>query len=216
MNNFTAIIQVKSGEMRYTPNDQKPVYDGLIELMPVYGGENPQPFAIQCSAWNKTAEIMSKYKPGTALIASGFLGMINVEQDGIKGTIARFSISEVMPTEGRLIAFNKLNILGNVGGDPEVQYFESGRNKTRLSLAVSRSKDATDWFSVELWGRPAQVAEQYVSKGSKIAITGSLKIETWTDKTTGLLRSKPIISGDRLYLVNPHQMIQFSVITLSG
>ncbi|MDJ0535942.1 MAG: single-stranded DNA-binding protein [Xenococcaceae cyanobacterium MO_207.B15] len=52
-----------------------------------------------------------------------------------------------------------------------------------------------------MWGKTAEVAGNYVKKGSLIGVKGSLKIETWTDRNTGKLRSKPVIRVDRLELL---------------
>jgi single-strand DNA-binding protein len=98
---------------------------------------------------------------------------------------------------------NVVNLVGRVGGDPEVRYFESGSVKCSLTLAVNRmSKDEQpDWFNLELWGKTAEVAANYVRKGSLVGIQGSLKLDTWSDRTTGAHRSKPVIKVDKLDLL---------------
>jgi single-strand DNA-binding protein len=73
-----------------------------------------------------------------------------------------------------------------------------------LTLAVnrqSRNNDQPDWFNLELWGKTAEVAANYVRKGSLIGITGALKFETWKDRNTGVNRSKPVIRVERLELL---------------
>ncbi len=102
------------------------------------------------------------------------------------------------------MSLNIVHLVGRVGGDPEVKCFESGKTKCTLTLAVNRQSSKTDepdWFTLEVWGKTAEVAANYVRKGSLIGIKGSLKIETWTDRTTGANRSKPIIRVDRLDLL---------------
>jgi single-strand DNA-binding protein len=98
---------------------------------------------------------------------------------------------------------NSVNLVGRVGGDPDVKYFESGKVKAKLSLAVNRqSKNKeTDWFELEIWGKTAEVAANYVRKGSLIGISGSLKIDRWDDRTSGAQRSKPVIKVDKLDLL---------------
>ena len=65
-----------------------------------------------------------------------------------------------------------------------------------------RSRDEEpDWFNIEIWGKQAQIAADYVRKGSLIGITGSLKIDSWKDKNTGEDRYKPVIRVDRLNLL---------------
>ncbi len=94
------------------------------------------------------------------------------------------------------MSLNVVTLVGRAGKEPEVRYFDSGSVKCTLTLAVdrmSRNNDQPDWFSLELWGKDAEVAAQYVRKGSLIGVKGSLKFETWTDRTTGAHRSAPII-----------------------
>ncbi|HEY9690945.1 MAG TPA: single-stranded DNA-binding protein [Oculatellaceae cyanobacterium] len=103
-----------------------------------------------------------------------------------------------------MMNLNLVNLVGRVGGEPDVKYFESGSVKCNLTLAVNRrtrNGEQPDWFNLELWGKTAEVAGNYVRKGSLIGVQGSLKIETWSDRTTGANRSKPVIKVDRLDLL---------------
>jgi single-strand DNA-binding protein len=61
--------------------------------------------------------------------------------------------------------------------------------------------DEPDWFTLEIWGKQAQVAADYVRKGSLLGIIGSFKLDRWTDRTTGEERSKPVVRVDRLELL---------------
>jgi single-strand DNA-binding protein len=100
---------------------------------------------------------------------------------------------------------NTISLVGNAGRDPEVRYFESGTVVANLSMAVrgmSRD-DEPDWFNLQIWGKTAQVAADYVRKGSLIGITGRMTSEKWTDRNTGEERSKPIVKVDRLELLGP-------------
>jgi single-strand DNA-binding protein len=102
------------------------------------------------------------------------------------------------------MSLNTVTLVGRVGGDPDVKYFESGSVVCTFTLAVNRQSknaDQPDWFNIELWGRQAQVAADYVRKGSLIGVSGALKLETWKDRSTGADRSKPVIRGDRLELL---------------
>lgn len=99
---------------------------------------------------------------------------------------------------------NVVNLVGRVGADPDVKYFESGSVLCKLPLAVdrrSRNSDQPDWFNLELWGKTAEVAANYVRKGKLIGVQGSLKIDRWNDRTTGVERSSPTIRVDRLELL---------------
>ena len=73
---------------------------------------------------------------------------------------------------------NSVVIVGRVGQDPEVRYYDSGKVKTVLSVAVNRwAKDGTktDWFRIELWDKKAEVAGEYAKKGKLVAIEGRLQ-----------------------------------------
>lgn len=102
------------------------------------------------------------------------------------------------------MSLNSITLVGRVGGDPDVKYFESGSVVCNLTLAVnraSRNNDQPDWFNLELWGKQAEVAANYVRKGSLIGVNGSLKFDTWKDRNTGANRSKPVIRVERLELL---------------
>lgn len=97
---------------------------------------------------------------------------------------------------------NVVNLVGRVGQDPDVKYFESGKVKATFSLAVDRGKGKNpDWFSIEAWGKTAEVVAQYVTKGKQLAIEGSLKIDFWQDRTTKADRSAPKIACNRLTML---------------
>lgn len=101
------------------------------------------------------------------------------------------------------MSINTASIVGRVGQEPDVRYFESGTVVCKITVAVpGQKKEAPpNWFNVELWGKTAEVAAQYVKKGSLVGITGSLKFEHWNDRTTGAQRSKMVVKGDRLDLL---------------
>jgi len=102
------------------------------------------------------------------------------------------------------MSLNVVTLVGRCGGDPDVKYFESGSVKCSLTLAVNRrtrNSDEPDWFSLELWGKTAEVAANYVRKGSLIGVSGALKFDHWQDRNTGVDRSRPVIKVDRLELL---------------
>ena len=102
------------------------------------------------------------------------------------------------------MSLNSVTLVGRVGGDPDVKYFESGSVVCNLTLAVnrlSRNNDQPDWFNLELWGKTAEVAANYVRKGSLIGVSGALKFEHWKDRNTGANRSKPVIRVERMELL---------------
>ena len=99
---------------------------------------------------------------------------------------------------------NTINLVGRAGREPDVRYFESGSTVANFTLAVNRisRNDEPDWFNLEIWGKQAQIAADYVKKGSLIGITGSFKIDSWKDKNTGEDRFKPVVRVDRLNLLS--------------
>ncbi len=101
------------------------------------------------------------------------------------------------------MGINSVTLVGRAGRDPEVRYFESGTVVANLTMAVNRGNrsDEPDWFNLEIWGKQAQVAADYVKKGSLIGITGSFKLDSWKDRNTGEDRTKPVVRVDRLELL---------------
>ena len=110
---------------------------------------------------------------------------------------------EVICLAGLKMGLNCINLVGRAGRDPEVRYFESGSVVANLTMAVNRRgrDEQPDWFNLEIWGKQAQVAADYVKKGSLLGITGSFKLDTWDDRNTGEAKSKPVIRVDRLELL---------------
>ena len=102
-----------------------------------------------------------------------------------------------------MMGINSVTLVGRAGRDPEVRYFESGTVVANLTMAVNRRNrnDEPDWFNLEIWGKQAQVAADYVKKGSLIGITGSFKMDSWKDRNTGEDRNKPVVRVDRLELL---------------
>lgn len=102
------------------------------------------------------------------------------------------------------MSINTITLVGRAGRDPETRFFESGSVVSNLTLAVnrpSREEEEPDWFTLEIWGKQAQVAADYVRKGSLIGVVGRMTSERWTDRSTGELRSKPVVKVERLALL---------------
>lgn len=107
---------------------------------------------------------------------------------------------------------NSVTLVGRAGRDPEVRYFESGTVVANLTMAVNRRNrnDEPDWFNLEIWGKQAQVAADYVKKGSLLGISGSFKLDSWKDRNTGESRNKPVVRVDRLELLGSKREAQNS------
>ena len=86
---------------------------------------------------------------------------------------------------------NKVILIGNLGADPEVRFMQSGDAVANLRIATTESwrdkntgetQERTDWHTVVLFGKIAEVAKQYLHKGSKIYVEGQLRTRKWQDK----------------------------------
>jgi len=107
---------------------------------------------------------------------------------------------------------NKVMLIGNVGKEPEVRYVDAGVAVARISLATSERgytlqngtqvPDRTDWHTVLLWKRLAEIAEQYVHKGDKIYVEGRLRYTSYDDKQ-GRRHERAEIWGENLELLTP-------------
>jgi single-strand DNA-binding protein len=89
------------------------------------------------------------------------------------------------------MSFNKIILVGNLGRDPELRYTPQGTPVCSFSLATNERRkdrntgennDITTWFRVTLWGRQAETASQYLTRGRPVYIEGRLRVEEWTDR----------------------------------
>ena len=88
------------------------------------------------------------------------------------------------------MSFNKITIIGNLGRDPELRYTPQGTAVCDFSVAVNDRKrdkagewqDVTTWFKITFWGKQAENASKYLTKGRQAYIEGRLQVEEWTDR----------------------------------
>ena len=106
---------------------------------------------------------------------------------------------------------NKVMLIGNLTADPEVRPTQSGVPLTELRLAVNRvlagrgdgeRREETTFLDVTCWNRTAEIAAQYLSKGSSVFIEGRLQQDTWEDKQTGQRRSKIRVVAENMQLID--------------
>lgn len=190
MNNLVLIGAVIAAPTIKTVASDKQLATFLVQVDSLSPEEEPWNLAV--SAWGKTAETAKALAvPGQSLV---LVGSLKVD----KNRPPELQITSLSTAAGGSIA-----LVGRAGRDPEVRYFESGSVVAKLTLAVNRRSrdDEPDWFNLEIWGKQAQVAADYVRKGSLLGITGLLKLDRWTDRTTGEERSKPVVRVDRLELL---------------
>lgn len=104
---------------------------------------------------------------------------------------------------------NKVQLIGNLGNVPEIKMLDSGKKMARLSMATNESYrkengervTETQWHSLVAWGKVAEIAEQYLTKGSELAIEGKLTYRDYTDKE-GVKRSSTEIVVNEILLLD--------------
>ena len=102
------------------------------------------------------------------------------------------------------MSVNKVMLLGHLGQDPEVRYTQGGLTIANLRIATSERrpdgnggwKKETEWHTVVMFGKRADVLKQYVRKGSEIFIEGSLRTRKWQDKQGQTRYSTEIVAND--------------------
>lgn len=174
------------------------------EIEPLKEGDTPA--TVLAKAWGKTAEAAMKLTEPTAILT----GQLRTP----KNAPVELHLSAIHPVTG---STNAVALVGRAGQDPKLRSFDSGTMVANFSLAVrGRSREETHWFNLEIWGKQAQVAVDYVRKGSLIGVSGSLKFDSWTDRATGEIRTQPVIRVDRLELLGSRQESGESAPAASG
>ena len=108
-----------------------------------------------------------------------------------------------------MASFNKVILMGNLTRDVELKYTSSQTAVTEITVAVNDRRrgqdgqwqDETTFVDVTLWGRTAEVADQYLGKGSGVMIEGRLRLDQWDDKQTGQKRSRLRVTGERMQML---------------
>jgi single-strand DNA-binding protein len=106
-----------------------------------------------------------------------------------------------------MASFNRVILVGNLTRDVELRYTQNGTAVTDIGLAVNDRRksqtgewvDETTFVDVTLWGRTAEVASEYLGKGSPTLIEGRLRLDTW--ETEGQKRSKLRVVADRMQML---------------
>ncbi|MDD5405591.1 MAG: single-stranded DNA-binding protein [Sulfurovaceae bacterium] len=111
--------------------------------------------------------------------------------------------------------FNKVILAGNLARDIEIRYLQSGTAVATTAIAVNRKykaqsgemKDETMFIDITFWGRTAEIANQYLRKGSQVLIEGRLTLEQWT-ATDGSKRSKHTVAVESLQMLGGKEASQ--------
>jgi single-strand DNA-binding protein len=107
-----------------------------------------------------------------------------------------------------MASFNRVILVGNLTRDPELRYLQSGMAVTDIGLAVNDKRknangewiEETTFVDVTLWGRTAEVASEYLSKGAPALIEGRLKLDSW-ETQDGQKRSKLKVVGEKMQML---------------
>jgi single-strand DNA-binding protein len=108
-----------------------------------------------------------------------------------------------------MASVNKVIIIGNLGRNPETRYSASGDTICNITVATSENwkdkqsgekKEATEWHRISFFGRLAEIAAQYLHKGSQVYVEGSLRTRKWTDKE-GVERYSTEIRADEMKML---------------
>ncbi len=108
---------------------------------------------------------------------------------------------------------NKVMLIGNLTRDPELRHTPKGTAVAEISLAINRvwnneqgqKQEETTFVEVTLWGRQAELAQQYLTKGRPVYIEGRLQLDSWDDKETGKKRSKLRVIGENMQFLSSGQ-----------
>ncbi len=106
-----------------------------------------------------------------------------------------------------MASYNRVVLVGNLTRDPELRYIPSGTAVTEVGLAVNDRRknasgewiDETTFVDITLWGRQAEIASEYLNKGSSVLIEGRLKLDTW--EKDGKKNSKLRVVGERMQML---------------
>ena len=109
-----------------------------------------------------------------------------------------------------MASLNRVFLMGNLTFDPELRRTPNGKAVSVLRMATSRTwtgndgerREETLFIDVEVWDRQAENCCQYLRKGSSIHVEGSLKMDSWEDKTSGEKRSKIKVSAERIQFLD--------------
>lgn len=101
---------------------------------------------------------------------------------------------------------NTVVLVGRVGRDAEIRYFESGKVKANFSVAVNRwdaktKSEIADWFNIDVWDKLAEFAGEYVKKGIQLVVEGRIAQNKWTDKATGNDRESFLVIANNIRLL---------------
>ncbi len=108
-----------------------------------------------------------------------------------------------------MASVNKVILIGNLGADPETRYLPSGDAVTNIRIATSEKwkdksgeqQEHTEWHRIAFFGKLAEIAGEYLKKGSPVYVEGRIRTRKWQDKESGQDRYSTEIVGDRMQML---------------
>jgi single-strand DNA-binding protein len=108
-----------------------------------------------------------------------------------------------------MASVNKVILIGNLGADPETRYLPSGDAVTNIRIATTENwkdkggekQEHTEWHRIAFFGRLAEIAGEYLKKGSPVYVAGRIRTRKWQDKESGQDRYSTEIVADRMQLL---------------
>jgi len=109
-----------------------------------------------------------------------------------------------------MASLNKVFLLGNLTRNPELRYTPGGAAVCNFGIAVNRrfstaqgeDREETCFVEIEVWGRQAQLCQQYLTKGAPALVEGRLRYDSWEDRETGRRRSRLLVRADRVQFLS--------------
>lgn len=110
------------------------------------------------------------------------------------------------------MSFNRIIIVGNLGRDPELKQTPQGQTVCKFPVATSEKRrnaagemeELTSWFRVSVWGRQAELANEYLSKGRQVYVEGRLRLEEYTDRE-GVTRISAEVNATDIQFIGQRQ-----------
>lgn len=108
-----------------------------------------------------------------------------------------------------MASLNKVLLIGNLGRDPENRFLPSGGAVCNFSIATTdrytdksgQKQERTEWHNIVMYGKLAEIAAQYLKKGSSVYVEGRLQTRKWQDKNTGADRYSTEIIADQMQML---------------
>jgi single-strand DNA-binding protein len=137
-------------------------------------------------------------------------------KEGPVPSIGLLSLTGLIEKRRNHMSFNKITIVGYLGRDPELKYTPQGTAFCKLSAATTERRknsggeyeDHTTWFRVTVWGRQAELANEYLSKGRQVYLEGRLRLEEYTDREGNPRTSMEVNATDIQFLGSRNETSQ--------